>query len=163
MNWQVLFLSAEGRIRRKDFWIGALILVVVGCLSVLFHILAPLIWLALLYPWVCVFSKRLHDFGKSGFLILAPVAVGVVAFVLALVFGGIGAIGALVTAANGGSEPSSWAVLFGALGVALVFLSIAGLFKLVFILWVGLSPGAPGENRYGPAPEVVAPPTPAPI
>ena len=157
MNWQALFLSAEGRIRRKDFWIGGLILIVAGCLSVLLHVLAPLIWLLLLYPGICVFSKRLHDMGKSGFLILVPLAVGVIALILAMVFGGIGAIGALITAANGGSEPSSWAMLFTALGVALVFLGVAGLVKLVFILWVGLSPGDTGENRYGP-PQAAVPP-----
>ncbi len=160
MNWQTLYLSADGRIRRKEFWIGALILMIVWVLSPLFHVLAPMIWLALLYPWICVFSKRLHDFGKSGFLILLPFAVGALALMAAVIVGGIGGIGALITAANGGSEPSSWAVVFGALGVALSFLAVAALVKFVFVLWVGLSPGDRGENRYGPPPEAAVPPSP---
>lgn len=30
MNWQALFLSPDGRIRRQDFWIGWAILVAVN-------------------------------------------------------------------------------------------------------------------------------------
>ena len=160
MNWQTLFLSAEGRIGRKDFWIGFLILCVIWILSPILHVLAFLVWLALLYAWVCLFAKRLHDFGKSGMLILIPFAVGCVALVAALIFGGIGAISAIYNASQGGSEPANWAVLIGALGMALAFLCVAGLVKLVFILWVGLNPSDVGDNRYGPPPLAPVPPAP---
>jgi uncharacterized membrane protein YhaH (DUF805 family) len=164
MDWRTLFLSPEGRIGPKDFWIGVLFLFVVWVLSHVLHVLAPLIWLLMIYPWVCVFAKRLHDAGRSGWLILAPVAVGVAALILAVMFGGVGVIGALGTMATFGASPASWAALFAGVGVMMMFLCVAGVAKLAFTLWVGLSAGDPGENRYGPPPVslMTATPPPAP-
>ena len=161
MNWQTLFLSPEGRIGQKDYWIGLLILFAVWVLSPVLHILAPLVWVALFYPWVCVAAKRLHDFGKSGWLVLVPVVVGIVALTLGVIFGGVSLFSAGYVAFNDGFEPSTWAVLLGALGVMLAFLCIAAVVKLVFLLWVGLSAGDPAANRYGPPPGAVTAPTPA--
>ena len=161
MNWQTLFLSPEGRIGQKDYWIGLLILFAVWVLSPVLHILAPLVWLALLYPWVCVIAKRLHDFGRSGWLILVPFAIALIAFLLGLVFGGVSLLSAGWAAFNDGFEPSTWAVLLGALGIMLAFLCIAGVVKLVFLLWVGLKSGDPAPNRFGPPPGPVTAPTPA--
>jgi uncharacterized membrane protein YhaH (DUF805 family) len=152
MDWQVLFLSGEGRIGRKDFWIGVLILFVAWTIAPVFHLLAPVIWVLLLYPWVCVFAKRLHDFGRSGWLILLPVAAGAVAVTLGLVFGGIAGLGALWSLAFGWADPGAWALVFGGLGVMAGFVALAGVVKLVFVLWVGLSPGQAGPNRFGPPP-----------
>jgi len=162
MNWQTLFLSPEGRIGQKDYWIGVLILIVAWVLSHALHVLAPIVWLLLIYPWVCVIAKRLHDFGKSGWLILVPVGVGIVAVIMALVFGGFTAISAIYSAWSGGlEEPANWAVLIGAVGIMLAFLGLAALVKLVFLLWVGLSAGDPAPNQYGPPPGAVIAPTPA--
>jgi uncharacterized membrane protein YhaH (DUF805 family) len=150
MDWQSLFLSPEGRIGQRDFWVGVLILFVVWILTPLLHLLAPLVWLVLLYPWVCVFTKRLHDFGKSGLLILVPFVVGFIAAVLGVIFGGVTVLSAIWTAMQGGTL--SLAVLLGALGTMLAFLGVAAVVKFVFILWVGLSPGDQAANRYGPPP-----------
>lgn len=155
MDWQALFLSADGRIGRKDFWIGALILMVAWLLAPVFHLLAPIVWLLLLYPWVCVFSKRLHDFGRSGFLIVVPFLVGAVAVALGLAFGGAAALGSLWAAAFGGAV--SWAMVIGGLGVMAGFLALAGVAKVIFILWVGLSPSDPGPNLYGPPTQALIP------
>ena len=152
MDWQALFLSGEGRIGRRDFWIGALILFVAWAIAPIFHLLAPVIWVLLLYPWVCVIAKRLHDFGRSGLLILIPFAVGAAAVTLGMVFGGLAAMGAIWGMTSGAAEPNGWAVAFGSLGIMAGFLALAGLVKIVFVLWVGLSPGDPGENRFGPPP-----------
>jgi uncharacterized membrane protein YhaH (DUF805 family) len=160
MDWGRLFLSAEGRIRQQDYWIGVLILFALWIVSHLAHIFAPLIWLALLYPWVCVFAKRLHDFGKSGWLILIPFVVAFIAGCAAVIAGGAALIGMIFNAStDAANDWSSWAGVAGALGAALVFLLIALVVKLVFMLWVGLSRGDPGPNRYGPPPgETVASP-----
>ena len=156
MNWQTLLLSPEGRISQKDFWIGVLVLVCLWLVSHFLHVLAPLIWLLLVYPWVCIYAKRLHDFGKSGWLVLLPIVVGIGALCLGLLFGGLGAIGALVAIFTNGAEPSAWAAVFAGLGIMLAFLGLAAIAKLVFMLWVGLSPGDPGDNRYGPPPGALA-------
>src|SRR4051794_40639013 len=110
MDWRTLFLSADGRIGVKDFWIGALVLVVAGMLALPLHIFAPVVWLLLMFGWVCVIAKRLHDFGKSGWLMLLPLALAMIAGLLALIFGGLSIAGAIWTGVTGGYEPSSWAV-----------------------------------------------------
>lgn len=154
MDWSRLFLSAEGRIGQKDYWIGVLILFAVWVVSHVAHVFAPLIWLVLIYPWICVIAKRLHDFGRSGWLILVPVVVGCIAVIGAVIAAGGALIGAvLASAAEQHTDIVwSWSGVFGALGIALAFLAVAGLVKLVFLLWVGLSRGDAGPNRYGPPP-----------
>ncbi len=34
----------------------------------------------------------------------------------------------------------------------MVLVGIAALAKLAFLIWVGVTPGTPGANAYGPAP-----------
>ena len=147
MSWQSVFFSSNGRMGQKDFWFAAMALVVAWFLSLALHFLAFFVWLVLAYAWICILSKRLHDAGRSGWLILVPVGVGCAALCISLVIAGAGAIAAF---ASGASDASNWAVLWGALGVSAVLWGLAGLVKLVFILWVGLSNGEAGENRYGP-------------
>ena len=161
MDWRTLFLTYEGRIDQKDYWLGALILFVIGLLASALHILAPLIWLALIYPWICVIAKRLHDFGKSGWLILLPIVIACLALTAGAVLGVFGAIAAFVTG-SGWDHPGAWGVFLGALGAAFSFFLVAGLAKLVFLIWVGLARGDPGPNRYGPPPTSLTSPRPTP-
>ena len=72
MDWKSLFLSADGRIRRSEFWIGWLVIFAVNALL---GWVIPLLSILLIYPTVCIFSKRLHDMGKTGWLQLAPIVV----------------------------------------------------------------------------------------
>jgi uncharacterized membrane protein YhaH (DUF805 family) len=160
MDWGKLFLSAEGRIGRKDYWLGVLILLVLWWASILAHIFAPLIWLVLLYPWVCVIAKRLHDRNRSGWMILVPVVIGCIAMCGVLVAGGFALIGAFINALG---DPHSdfvinWTGVLGALGLAAGFLALAVLVKLVFLVWVGAGQGDAGANRYGAAPGTATPP-----
>lgn len=161
MDWQRLFLSPEGRIGQKDYWIGALILFGIGLVSSALHFLAPLIWLALIFPWICIIAKRLHDAGRSGWMMLIPVAVGCLAALAGVVFGVIGAVAAFVTG-SGWDHPAGWAAFIGSLGAAVAFFVLAGVVKVVFLLWVGLSAGDAGENRYGPPPTSLISPNPTP-
>jgi uncharacterized membrane protein YhaH (DUF805 family) len=149
MNWQSVFFSSNGRMGQKDFWIAVVALIGAWILSLALHFLAFFAWLLLAYCWICVLSKRLHDAGRSGWLILVPVAVGFAAVCISLVIAGVGAISAF---ASGASDASNWAVMWGALGVSAVLWGLAGLVKLVFILWVGLGASDASENRYGPPP-----------
>jgi uncharacterized membrane protein YhaH (DUF805 family) len=149
MNWQSVFFSANGRMGQKDFWIAAAALFGAWVLSLALHFLAPFAWLLLVYCWICILSKRLHDAGRSGWLILVPVAVGFAAVCISLVVAGVSAIGAI---ASGAGDASNWAVMWGALGVTAILWGAAGLVKLVFILWVGLASPSTGDNRFGPPP-----------
>ena len=151
MNWQSVFFSTDGRMGQKAFWVGALILFLAWILSHVLHLLAPIAWLILTYCWICLFSKRLHDAGRSGWMTLIPFAVGCGAVMISLAVGGAAVISALAT---GGvrDDLSSWGVLWGTLGIAVVLWAFACLANLIFVLWVGLGRPDAGENRYGPFP-----------
>lgn len=151
MDWKHLFLSADGRIGQKDFWVGWLILFVAGLVLGLIPFIGQIAAIVLIYPSVCVFSKRLHDMGKSGWLAAAPYIVGIVALIIAIMMGGAGIVTAALSG-NAENDPAAAAAVLSGLGGAVGVMMLAGVFGIAFTLWVGLSKGDPGENRYGPAP-----------
>lgn len=138
MNWFPLFLSLDGRIGRKEFWIGAVALVGVGLLANLMPILGPLVSLALMAPWTCLMAKRLHDFGRSAWLVL-----------IALIpSAGSAALG-LFTALAATNAATMGAAFAGA-GLTLAASFIALIVSLGFLIWVGVKPGDLQPNAYGP-------------
>jgi uncharacterized membrane protein YhaH (DUF805 family) len=152
MDWGRLFLSANGRIGRGEFWIGFLILFVLGIVVHFIPGLGQLLAILLIYPWVCLYSKRLHDMGKSGWLQLIPFAVWIIGILVA-VMSGMG--GAIMAMASGSDAQATAGALAGA-GVAALVLCAAALINLIFLLWVGLSPGQAGDNAYGLPPTAAA-------
>ncbi|MBS0296797.1 MAG: DUF805 domain-containing protein [Proteobacteria bacterium] len=157
MNFQTLFLSASGRIGRQSFWIAFLILFVANMIlgaiigamgqNNLANLLRLVVNLVFCYFWVCVYSKRLHDMGKSGWLQLVVWAVWIVALVAAVVLGGA----AFMAAMSGGAGAGNGAAL-AAMGSVMLPLALAGLVSLGFLIWVGVTPSQPGDNAYGPSP-----------
>lgn len=148
MDWKTLFLTADGRIGKQDFWIGFAIIFVVNFVLGMIPVLGMIVSIALIYPMVCLYSKRLHDFGKTGWLTLVPFGAGVVGMLLAVMMGGAAIMGAGLA---GNDSAAAGAAMAGMGGAALVLMAV-GLVCLVFLLWVGLTSGDPGENRYGPPP-----------
>lgn len=91
MDYKKLFLTYEGRITRKSFWLGTLALMVVASIvslpllmmggngkdvSAVAVLLLVLLWIAVTYPSICLTIKRYHDRGKSGwwiFIQLVPI------------------------------------------------------------------------------------------
>lgn len=144
MDWQNLFLSAQGRIGRKDFWIGAGALVVANLIGGAIPLAGALISLALIYPWTCLAAKRLHDFGRSGWLVIVAAAPAAVSGTLALV------------TSLAASNVATMGVAFAGAGLTLMVSGVALLASLGFLLWVGLKPGNAGANTYGPALAVTA-------
>ncbi|MEV7321592.1 DUF805 domain-containing protein [Streptomyces sp. NPDC093970] len=80
MNWYVDVLKKyavfSGRARRQEYWmytlfnlIAAIVLAIVGRL-IGFPALAAIYWLAVLVPTLAVAVRRLHDTGRSGWMIL---------------------------------------------------------------------------------------------
>lgn len=149
MNLGRLLFSPEGRIGQREFWIAVLILFAAGVLLHAVAVVGTGIWLLSTYCWVCVFAKRLHDTGRSGF---AQVWLYLLDFVLiaVLAVGGVGSIIAGTIASQ--THPGGWGLVIGGVGLVLLALLAWGLVRLAFVLWLGLSAGQPGENRYGPVP-----------
>ena len=138
MNWFPLFLSLDGRIGRKEFWIGAVVLICIGLLAGLMPIIGPLVSLALIAPWICLMAKRLHDFGRSAWL----------ALIALIPSAGSAALG-LFTALAATNAATMGAAFAGA-GLTLAVSFIALIVSLGFLIWVGVKPGDLQPNAHGP-------------
>jgi len=146
MDWKSLFFSAEGRIGRQAFWIGWLMLLGAHVVAGWIPLIGQVIGLIAIFAWVCLCTKRLHDMGRSGWWQLLPVMLGPVLIISSALSIGFSAIlGEII------NTDTDWATLAGVGGllvsVAIGFLSVAA-----FTLWVGVSEGQAGENRYGEPP-----------
>ena len=80
-----LLFSSGGRINQEKFYKGAVILLAINFFGWLAWfgglaagMLASLFSLVLIYCWGCLFAKRLHDAGKSGYLYLVLLLIFIV-------------------------------------------------------------------------------------
>ncbi len=147
MNLGRVLFSPEGRIGQRDFWIGFLVLFVGGLLIHAVVLVGTLIWALSTYCWVCLFAKRLHDMGHSGWAQVWIYLFDVIA-IAALLVGGLGSLlAAMVTGGHVG-----WGLIAGGLGLFALAALAWFVVRLGFVLWLGLSAGQVGDNRYGPAP-----------
>jgi uncharacterized membrane protein YhaH (DUF805 family) len=164
MNLSHVLFSPNGRIGQQEYWIGILILIAANIVAGFIPFLGILISLFLIYVGVCIYGKRLHDAGKTawihGLVWLIQIGLGIIGFVLAG-----GAIMA-VLANSGGSDQVNAAAIIGASGSLFLVGGLGFLIWIVYTIWVGISAGDPGENRFGPAPvaasAAAAPVQPAP-
>lgn len=146
MNLGSLFLSPDGRLGRRDFWISVLILMGASLIASRLPVLDRVIGLAVTYCGVCIGSKRLHDLGHSGLLLMLPILIWVGCFSLGfLVFGGSTFVAAL--RGNGVLPAMAGSLLIFAILMLIAFAAVA-----IFSLWAGLKTGDPAANKYGPVP-----------
>ncbi|MES2342974.1 MAG: DUF805 domain-containing protein [Pseudomonadota bacterium] len=123
-DWGALFFTADGRLARTPFLMGAAVLIALGAIyeavaGVTLHWLTGwFVYPALIYGGACVLSKRLHDRGKSGWW------AAVILFALVAVW-----------------QPP--------LNPADVLLTVLLLWAAVEL---GVMPGEQGTNRYGANP-----------
>ena len=148
MNWGHLFFSAEGRVGQKDFWMAVAILFVFGVIAHAAVGIGTLLWLLSTYCWICLYSKRLHDIGRSGWLQIAPWVLGLLLVGVGFVVGLGGLLGLLFS----GLPHFLGGMVLGGVAVGMGFVFLSGLMHLLFLLWLGLTPGQTGANRYGPEP-----------
>lgn len=149
MDWKTLFFSPDGRIGRSSFWIAWLVLFGVNVILGWVPLIGWALCLVSIYCNVCVTSKRLHDMGRSGFLQAIPMVLCPVLVVSAIMMVAGPAIMAGIADAD--ESQITAAVLAGIGGMLLSFLAAFAI-GFGFLVWVGVSNGQPGENRYGPAP-----------
>lgn len=137
MNWQHLLLSFSGRTSRRDFWIGILGLVGAGMVTGCLPVIGTMVGLALLYPSTALMVKRLHDFGRSGWLAAVPLVPAVLAGAIALL------------AASAISNQATMGVALAAASLAALVSTVAMLIGLAFMLWIGTREGNAGTNAFG--------------
>lgn len=144
MDFGYLFTSFEGRINRKPFWMGVLVLIAVTIVASIiigmavgfagrgFAIASLVIQLAMLYPSLALMIKRLHDRDRPdyfAYIMLAP----------ALLSGILGALG--IT--GNPLAPNALDYL-----MSLIMFGI-GIWSLIEL---GILRGTIGPNQYGPDP-----------
>jgi uncharacterized membrane protein YhaH (DUF805 family) len=144
IDFNRLYLSFDGRIARGEFWIGLLGIAVVvivltilialifGPLSFIAHLLVFICEVAIAYPCYAVFAKRFQDRGRPGTYAAVPIGVFLV-IALASLFGLTG----------NELAPNTF-------GLVLSFVDlVVGLWILIDL---GIMPGTPGPNEFGPEP-----------
>jgi uncharacterized membrane protein YhaH (DUF805 family) len=146
MDIAKLLFSFEGRMGRHDFWIGWLILFAAGFVLSFLPLLNIPIFFILIYPKVCIYTKRLHDMGLSGWLQLIPWALWIATIVIGFVTFGAALISALMA---GNNDSAALAGILTSAGVFLIVSFLATVISLGFWLWVGCTPGQRGGSRYG--------------
>ena len=147
-DWQKLLFSFEGRTRRSHFWIGWLICLGVGVVAGWIPLLGGLISLALIWPNLAISVKRLHDMGKSGWLVAVPWVLSILGIII-----GISMIGVSAITNAAALEREDPAAIFALIGPAFGLVAVLFLINLGFLLWIGLSEGQPGDNRFGSNPK----------
>jgi len=85
----------------------------------------------------------------------------VVCATLAVVTVGAGFLSAAILGSTDADMAAAGSAMAG-VGAASAVMGLAMLFGLAFLLWVGLTPSQPGENRFGPPAQPVTGPPPAP-
>jgi uncharacterized membrane protein YhaH (DUF805 family) len=148
-----LFFSTHGRIGRQEFWLAWLALFAIVTMTGWIPLFGVVIWAVSVYCTICIYAKRLHDMGRTGWLqvipIIAKVVVGVIGFyfVIGLILGAIGfradALGESVAAVG----------FITGLATLITAALLAFLVEIAFLIWIGISPRDPYENLYGPAPD----------
>ncbi len=157
MSMTTTMLDPKGRLGPTGFRNAALILIAVGTALSILSVLSPALMLlgfvslALIYPWVVIWSKRLHDAGKSGWLFLLVLVLYLIATFAASYF--IGQqydppvdpnadleqmMATMTEAAQATAVPST---------IASVVISLAFVFAGNALLR-----SDPGPNAHGPAP-----------
>lgn len=153
MNYKYLFTSMEGRIGRRDYWLGLLLLIIasivlIGVLGLTLGFFLPVALISLIgslivfYPALALSMKRLHDRDKAAkpwaYIYFGP---GILMQVMRMT--GLG-FDNIVMGDDVVTMPSSGLVSL---------LSIAvGLISLWAMIDMGFLKGTDGENRFGPDP-----------
>jgi uncharacterized membrane protein YhaH (DUF805 family) len=144
IDFAYLYTSVEGRIGRKDFWIGILGFVVVGiivlviivplfgAMSFMGRLISFLLSLIFAYPYYCLAGKRFQDRNKAASLAWIGVGFGVLQSFTNL----IGLTGDMYSR-----------------GILDYLFGLAGLIiGIWFLVELGFLRGTTGPNQYGPDP-----------
>ncbi|WP_306015804.1 DUF805 domain-containing protein [Oceanicaulis sp. MMSF_3324] len=167
MSLVASMMSANGRMAPADFQKAGLVLVaiafVIGLTPLFLPVVAAgalslIVSLALIYPWVCIWSKRLHDAGKSGWLFLVALVVWFVLLmivnqIVTVMFGGESARMMAAAMETGNPDAIMQASEASSQATALPSAILSALVSIGMIFGANaVLKQDPEENRYGPVP-----------
>lgn len=140
-----MFAYLQGRSGRKEYWIGVGLLLLVG-IGLAYANVGGASG-ATTFLWVLIWNRRLHDIGKSGWIILAPLGLMIAVAIAGALLGGNELLKAFEYSQKGtGPVTDRGAMLFVGLVIALLAIQFG------FTIWLGVRKGDDGSNRFGPPP-----------
>lgn len=160
-----LLFNPNGRIGRNRFWQGMVILTVLSLLVVAANTMVSpmvgIISLLLIYPYICVYGKRLHDAGTTAWWVIA-IWLGslVISFIFGLVVGPFFMTPEMIDIQEEASErlaTGDWAGFMQGMEIVagkmlpLNLIATVGT-NLILALIVGSLKTDPNENKHGPVP-----------
>ncbi len=140
--------SFNGRLRRQHFWISWLILLGVSVVLGWIPIIGTLISIALIWPNLAISVKRLHDMGKTGWLVVIPWVATIIGFFMI-----ISAVGMAIFTNPQAFENEDPTAALSMLGSMMGGFAVMGLVGLAFLLWIGITDSQRGDNKFGPNPK----------
>lgn len=144
------YADFSGRAPRAEFWWFYLLLLVSVIIASIvdtiigskvlgpYGIVACLVYLALLLPYIAASVRRLHDTDRTGWWMAPPIALSAISLVM---------MGPSLTDAAVMSDPSALA----GMGTAFLLLMAAGILGVVVLVFFLLE-GTRGPNKYGDDP-----------
>ncbi len=127
--------SLKGRLRRGQFWLAFIIVFVGGAYSGQDQSAAGLIvGILSLYVALCVYGKRLHDFGQSAWYMIVPIGATFGSYFLMISM--VSQVSSYGSARRVAEE------------IFVVQLMLLGLWLIVTLV-VGIYPSQKGDNRFG--------------
>lgn len=160
-----LLLTPNGRISSTDFMKSGYVLILLGLIPAVVQMinkpigsLLAVLFMVLLYPWVCIWTKRLHQGGKSGWMMLLYVLLYAIILVIAVTivmfnFGGEEFMSLLKDQMDGNISQAEYKLAMEALSVKLALpMVIASLLCSLLTLFIGDKTIGleEDENKYGP-------------
>lgn len=143
MDWVKLFLSPHGRIGMRLYAATIVAVIVVQIFSLTLPVVGWVMLPLLNYPGICLTVKRLHDWNRSGFWLIAPYVV-ITGYALTLLWYALITFGGFGTFSGGTAEDQRIGrALADKAGYVLL------LMPAVFLTLIGLIPGSREGNRFG--------------
>lgn len=159
-----LFLTPNGRISQSTYWRGVIILAVISiALTVLSAYVMPFIGILgiiFIWPWIAIHVKRLHDNGKTGWLVIAVI---IAAIIVSMILGAIlnpilgadpAALQAEMTEAMQSGNTADLMDMTKSMQRAQLLPQIISTAVMTALIGFGMSmlKTEPTDNQYGPVP-----------
>ena len=160
------YVDFQGRSRRTEFWLWfvfqLIVAIIFGILKSALgtgsanfvQLLNTIFSLAILLPSLAVGVRRFHDTNRTGWWIVLPLVVFIVAFIIYLATSGAGAFAFFEKLGTYGSTPTeqqSMEIVRTMMPMLWVFLAWWAASLVTFVFCV--LDGTPGTNRFGPDPK----------
>jgi len=164
MNLMSTLFAHKGRLAPAEFQRAGFVLIGMSFLIALSPLFLPfrlsitlsILGLLLVWPWACLWSRRFHDAGQSGWLFLAVLVLYLALNfamnqILSTIFGGEAARMAQAAVETGDFRIMMEAMRESAVALAPSNAIGSGLISVVMVLGANaILKSDPEENRYGP-------------